>query len=39
VFFVALFAICAVSRAGSLDVRLVNIIATVTDESGRYVGF
>ena len=38
-FFVALFAICAgLAAQVRVDVRLVNIIATVTDESGRYVG-
>jgi Ca-activated chloride channel homolog len=39
VFFVALFSICATFAAQvRVDVRLVNIIATVTDEAGRYVG-
>src|SRR5436190_288733 len=37
-FFVVLFAICAgLAAQVRVDVRLVNIIATVTDESGRYV--
>src|SRR5262245_46080171 len=39
VFFVALFSVCATFAAQvRVDVRLVNIIATVTDEAGRYVG-
>ena len=38
--FVALFAICAgLAAQVRVDVRLVNIIATVTDEAGRYVGY
>ena len=39
VLFVALFAICAgLAAQVRVDVRLVNIIATVTDEAGRYIG-
>jgi Ca-activated chloride channel homolog len=38
-FFVALFTVCVgLSAQVRVDVRLVNIIATVTDEYGRYVG-
>jgi VWFA-related protein len=38
-FFVALLTVCVVLSAQvRVDVRLVNIIATVTDEYGRYVG-
>jgi len=38
-FFVALLTVCVgLSAQVRVDVRLVNIIATVTDEYGRYVG-
>lgn len=38
-FFAALFTVSAVLAAQvRVDVRLVNIIATVTDDAGRYVG-
>src|SRR5262245_23820315 len=38
-FFVALLTVCVgLSAQVRVDVRLVNIIATVTDEYGRYIG-
>ncbi len=38
-FFVGLFTVCVgLAAQVRVDVRLVNIIATVTDDLGRYVG-
>src|SRR5436190_17472263 len=38
-FFIALFTVCVgLTAQVRVDVRLVNIIATVTDDLGRYVG-